>query len=241
MRSLGTRRVAQAAGAAMVAVIALAGCSAGQVAETAILKAPVSGLNTQSPDGALLVRNLQVIYNNPEGYEANGTAPIELSLFNQTEQPMTVTITSKPQQEATEGVVSAQQIGLSGGAAAASPSANPEPSGSRPPANSGLPSEQVEGPSAGTSSEPAAPAEPAEAALQPAKITIPGLSSATFLPQDDEMLVASGLSGKLRPGYSLSLTIQVDNGQTLDVVAPFGVPASPVSRAPGIEGENSEE
>ena len=55
MRSLGTRRVAQAAGAAMVAVIALAGCSAGQIAETAILRTPISGLNIESPDGSLLV------------------------------------------------------------------------------------------------------------------------------------------------------------------------------------------
>jgi hypothetical protein len=241
MRSLGTRRVAQAAGAAMVAVIALAGCSAGQVAETAILKAPVAGLNTQSPDGSLLIRNLQVIYNNTEGYEANGTAPIQLGLYNQTERPLTVTITSKPQQEVTAGVVSAQQVGLSGGDAAASPSANPEPSGSRPPANSGLPSDQVEAPSAGASSEPATAPTATESLLQPAKITIPALSSATFLPQDKEQLLASGLSGELRPGYSLSLTIAVDNGQTLDVIAPLGVPTSPASRAPGIEGENSEE
>ncbi|GIF24074.1 hypothetical protein BJ973_007557 [Actinoplanes tereljensis] len=216
MRSLGTRRVAQAAGAAMAAVIALAGCSAGQVAETAILKAPVAGLNTQSPDGGLLVRNLQVIYNGTEGYEANGTAPIQLSLFNQTEQPLTVTITSKPQQTVTAGIVSAQQVGLSGGEPTTAPTALP-------------------------SADASAPTEPAEAPLKPAKVTIPGLGSATFLPQDDELLVASGLSGELRPGYSLALTIQVDNGQSLDVVAPFGIPTSPASRAPGIENENHEE
>jgi hypothetical protein len=124
MRSLGTRRVAQAAGAAMVAVIALAGCSAGQVAETAILQTAVSGLNTQTADGTLLVRNLQVIYNNPAGYPGQGTAPIEVSLFNQTQQPMDVTITStsKP------GSVSAGQIfvgPVAAGSASASPSAAP--------------------------------------------------------------------------------------------------------------------
>src|SRR6188768_1313221 len=107
MRSLGTRRVAQAAGAAMAAVIALTGCSAGQVAETAMLKSPVSGLNTQTLDGTLLIRNLQVVYNGPEGYPANGTALVQVSLFNQTEQAMTVTITSKPQQTVQAQVVSA--------------------------------------------------------------------------------------------------------------------------------------
>src|SRR4051794_38359061 len=103
MRSLGTRRVAQAAGAAMAAVIAVAGCSAGQVAETAMLKAPVSGVNTQSPDGGLLIRNLQVVYNTPDGYAANGDAPLEVALFNQTEQPITVTISSKPPADTTAG------------------------------------------------------------------------------------------------------------------------------------------
>jgi hypothetical protein len=243
MRSLGTRRVAQAAGAAMVAVIALAGCSAGQVAETAMLKAPVSGLNTQSPDGGLLIRNLQVVYNNPVGYEANGSAPIEVGLYNQTQQPITVTISSRPQQEAGESVVSAQQVGLTGGAAAASPSANPEPTGgSSASANLGFQSEQVEPPSAGASTEPTTAPAPTTAPLQPARITIPALSNVSFLPGDKSSLVASGLSGELRPGSSLSLSIEVStSNQPIEVTAPFAVPLSPASRAPGLEDENSEE
>jgi hypothetical protein len=246
MRSLGTRRVSQAAGAATVALIALAGCSSGQVAETALLKAPVSGLSTQSADGGLLIRNLQVVYNNPTGYAAGASAPLEVSLFNQTRQPMTVTITSRPRQEASAGIVSAQQVSLTGGAAAASPSANPEPSGSRPPANSGLPSDQV--PQSGPASEPGsaptvadAPAQPTSGAGagQPARITLPPLSSATYLPGDSAGLQANGLSGKLAPGYSLSLTIAIEgSGAPLDVLAPFAIPTSPASRAPGLEAEN---
>ncbi|MEU4239126.1 hypothetical protein [Actinoplanes sp. NPDC026619] len=243
MRSLGTRRVALAAGAAMAAVIALAGCSAGQVAETAMLKAPVSGLNTQSPDGGLLIRNLQVVYNGPDGYAANEDAPLEVALFNQTQQAITVMISSKPQQDAGESVVSAQQVGLSGGAAAASPSANPEPTGgSSASANSGLPSEQVEAPSADASATPAAPATPTKAALEPARITIPPLSNVTFLPGGKQGLVAQGLSAQLRPGFALALTVEVStSNQPLELTAPFAVPTSPASRAPGIEGENSEE
>lgn len=216
MRSLGTRRVAPAAGAAMIAVIALAGCSAGQVAETAMLKAPVSGLNTQSPDGNLLIRNLQVVYNSPEGYPANATAPLEVSLFNQTEQPMTVLVSSKPQQDVVAGVVSAQQVGVG----PAAPSSAPAPDAS-------------------ASGAPAAGAAPA---LQPAKFTIPPLGSQTFLAGDDPALQAVGLTNALEPGYSLSLTFEVDgSNQPLDVLAPFQIPASPVSRAPGNPDENSEE
>jgi hypothetical protein len=234
MRSLGTRRVAQAAGAAMVAVIALAGCSAGQVAETAMLKPPVSGLNTQSPDGGLLIRNLQVIYNGPTGYKSGSAAPLEVGLFNQTQNPITVTISSRPRQEQGETVVAAQQIGLTGGPGAASPSANPEPTGSRPEPSQGLNSEQVDTPSPNAST-PTASTTPTSAPLQPARITIPALSNVTFQADADSSLVASGLSGDLRPGYSLSLVFEVSGaGQPLEVTAPFAIPTSPASRGPGL-------
>jgi len=215
MRSLGTRRVALAAGAAIAAVIALSGCSAGQVAETAILKSPISGLNTQSPDGTLLIRNLQVAYDGPTGYPANGTAPLQLSLYNQTEQPMTVTITSGPQTGAGPMVVSATQIGV--GALAPSAEASPAVGASASPATS-------------------------TPALQPAKFTIPALGSQTFNPEGGATtLQAQGLSGALKPGYALALTFQTDSGATIDALAPFAIPTSPASRAPGIENENHEQ
>jgi hypothetical protein len=142
MRSLGTRRVAQAAGAAMVTVIALAGCSAGQVAETAMLKSPISGLNTESPDGDLLIRNLQVAYNSPTGYLPNASAPIEVALFNQTQREITVTISSRPQQDVVAGVVSAQAIGVGAPPAAAGSteaSAGPAPAAAPSPAKFTIP------------------------------------------------------------------------------------------------------
>jgi len=218
MRSLGTRRVAQAAGAAMVAVIALAGCSAGQVAETALLQTPISGLNTQSPDGRVQIRNLQVDYNDPEGYPANGDAAIEIALFNHTTEPVTVLISSKPLQNETPGVVSARQIGLSGGAASASaaPSAAP---------------------SASASGEPTTAPTPT---LQPARISIPALGSATFLPEDEQKLVAAGLSDDLKPGNSLSLVFEISGySQPLELVAPVAIPLSPASRAP-VDAEEHE-
>src|SRR6185312_12380472 len=140
---------------------------------------------------------------------ANGTAPLQVSLFNQTQQPLTVTITSKPQRTVTAGVVSAMQVGVSGGAASAGSSAAPTPDAS-------------------------ASAEPATPGLQPAKFTIPALGSQTFNPEGGPAtLQAQGLSNALKPGYSLSLTFQVENGPALDVLAPFAVPTSPASRAPG--------
>jgi hypothetical protein len=229
-----TRRRARSTGVALAAVLVIAGCSAGQVAETAEIKPPISGLDTQTPDGGLLIRNLQVLYNTPAGYPADGTAPLQVSLFNETEQAMTVGIRSAPR----PGCVSARQVGLTGGPAAASPSANPEPSGSRPASDPNPSASEVIDPSGpatapptpGASVLPSTTAEPAP----PARITIPRLSSATFLPDTDGKLLASGLSEQLTPGKALCLVFDVSTGaQSLAVLAPMAVPLSPVSRAPG--------
>ncbi|MGX6603630.1 hypothetical protein ACWKSP_16020 [Micromonosporaceae bacterium Da 78-11] len=226
MRSLGTRRVALITGAATVAVIALGGCSAGQVAETANLKAPISGLNTASPDGSLLIRNLQVVYNNPEGYPASGSAPIEVSLFNQTQSPITVTISSKPATTESKGLVSAKQVGVVGATPTGSAAASSEPAAL---------------PSASGSASASASAAPAAPAAQPAKFTIAPLSTETFLPGDAQSLQAIGLSDELRSGGSLSLVFEVStSAQPLTVVAPFAIPMSAASREAADEHENEE-
>jgi hypothetical protein len=220
MRPMGTRRAAQVAGAATVAVLALAGCSAGQTAETSLLQTPVSGLNTASPDGGLQIRNLQVAYKDSTGYPANSSAPLEVSLFNQTQQPMTVTISSQPQQTVTQGIVSAGQIGISGGASAPTDMPSDVPSD--------VPSQM---PSDAPSAAPS---------LQPAKITIDPLGSVSFLPGGSQSLQAVGLTDKLAPGNSLALTVQVGTAAPLDLLAPVAIPLSPASRGPAVEGENSE-
>lgn len=240
-------RAVQVAGAAAVAALALAGCSAGQTAETSLLQTPVSGLNTASPDGGLLIRNLQVVYKDPAGYPANGSAPLEVSLFNQTRSPITVTITSEAQQTVTAGIVSAQQIGLTGPAPTPSSSMASEPPGGGNTTPSSPPSVgtsgQVSPPSSGPSSaQPTGSATPPPAAaLSPAKVTIPALGSVSFLPGDQSSLVASGLTGPLAPGNSLALTIQSSTSATpMNVLAPVSIPLSPASRAPGVPGETVE-
>ena len=80
MRFSGRRATALVAGTAAVAVMALTGCSAGQVAETARKKPSNSGVNANNSDNSVVVRNLQVLYKGPEGYAANGDAPLEVGL-----------------------------------------------------------------------------------------------------------------------------------------------------------------
>jgi hypothetical protein len=251
MRTPGTRRAALIAGAATVAVVALAGCSAGQVAETAVIQPAVTGVDTQAVNGSVLIRNLQVVYNGTAGYPAGGNAPLELGLFNQTEQQVTVLISSRPPRTTTgtgpQQVVSARQVGLVGGTPTTPSSAAPEPSGSRPAATPITDnSDQVEQPSTAPSTLPtpsavaSAPATTPEA--RPARITLAPFGSASFLPGDAQTVQALGLSGRLIPGASVNLVFEFSSTpQQLEVPAPVAVPLSPVSRPPVNPSENLEE
>src|SRR3954451_21082712 len=112
MRSLGFRRAALATGVAVVAAVALAGCSAGQVAETALKRPSNPGVNADNADGSVVIRNLSVQYPGVQGYAAGGNAPLELGIYNQTRDAITVLVSSQPLAGAAEkqGVVSARQV-----------------------------------------------------------------------------------------------------------------------------------
>jgi hypothetical protein len=222
MRSLGTRRAALVAGAATVAALALGGCSAGQVAGTAILDAPIAGVNAESADGKVLVRNLQVEYNGVEGYEARENAPLELSLFNETNETVTVTISSQPTDR--PQVVSGTQVGFVSTATVTTPG-------------------EVAGASAGPSAsvEPSASAEPATT-VRPAQIKIDPQGTAVFRPTDAAQLEVVGLSGALKPGMTVNLVFEFSHDATpLVVQAPIASPLTPAPRGSAEIHEEAEE
>ncbi|MEV7621991.1 hypothetical protein [Actinoplanes sp. NPDC089786] len=245
MRFTGRRAAALVAGTAAVTALALTGCSAGQVAETALKKPSNSGVNANNSNNSVVVRNLQVLYNGVEGYDASARVPIEVGLFNQTTEPVVVTIGSRPLTgaPANQGVVAAGQIGLLGGgsASATPPSPAMEPSGSRPPATPDT--ETPENVPSGDPSAPALPPPPPDngAQLQPARITIEPMGSASFLPGDQQQLVATGIPGRLLPGQSINLVFDFSNGaEPLELQASVGVPQSPAPRGSAAPGENHE-
>src|SRR5215207_3862491 len=98
MRSLGTRRAVLVAGVAAAAAVALTGCSAGQVAETAIKRPSNQGVNENNSNNTVGVRDLEVSYNGVQGYAAGANAPLEVGLYNLTTQEITVLISSQPPQ-----------------------------------------------------------------------------------------------------------------------------------------------
>src|SRR4051794_18198658 len=202
MRSLGTRRAALVAGVATVAAVTLAGCSAGQVAETALKRPSNMGVNAENSNQSVAIRDLAVVYNGTEGYPAGGAAPLQVGLYNNTPSEITVRGSTRPLTGVTgaPGVVSARMVGLVGGTPSAPSSAIPEPSGSRPAASPDTDTPNNESqPSVQPSAEPTTSAA-SEGAAQPARITLSPLGYASFLPGDEQSLQVFGLSNALVPG-----------------------------------------
>jgi hypothetical protein len=240
MRTLGTRRAVLVAGVATLTAAALAACSAGQIAETSLKKSSVQGLNAQNADGSVLVRGLAVVYKDSAGYPSGGTAPLEVNLYNQTTQPITVLVSSQPA-AAGENVVAARSVVLSGGEPTTPATEIPEPSGSRPAATPDPDvSDNISQPSTPPSVE-AVPSSSASSAGRPARIEIGPLGSAIFRPDGQTTLQATGLTAALIPGGSLNLVFEFSNNvEPLVLQAPVTVPLSPASRGPGSEAEGHE-
>jgi hypothetical protein len=248
MRLSGVRRATLAAGLATVAALALSSCSAGQIAETSLKKPSNSGVNTSNSDRSVSIRNLQVVYNGPQGYAAGDSAPLQVALYNRTTSPIIVNVSSTPPAGESKQVIYAKQVGLSGGAPASQPATAPEPSGSRPPAtpdtqtsNDNLPSPDPSLAGSATPATPPTPAGAAGAALEPARITIPAMGYVSFLPGDPSSLTLAGLSDKLVPGIGVNLTFEFSNGAApLVLQATTGVPLSPAPRGSIDPGVNKE-
>jgi len=228
MRSLGNRRAAMVAAGTAAAAVALAGCSAGQVAETAIKQTSAQGANANNADNTVAIRDFDVSYNGVQGYPSGANAPLEGGLYNLTTQPVTVLISSRPPADTTanQQVVGAQQIGLVGGTPAAGASSAPA---------SALPS------ASGSTGPSTAPSTPAQPAIQPARITLPPSGFAHFQVSDQQSLQVVGLSRALMPGQAVNLVFEFSNGApAISVAVPVGIPLTPAPRASGIPDENEE-
>jgi len=216
----GKRRAAVLlAGAAAVALLA-GGCSAGQIAETAIKKPAVPGINIDGPDNAIQLRNLVVAYGGPAGYPAGGSAPITGTIFNSTLEPITVRVTAVTEAAGDETVVTGQSVVL--GSAEATPPASPE---ATPEATS------TASPEATASPETAPSAPPAEG---PAVFTVPAGGYVVFTESGQQVLRITGLSSALTPGKSVSLAFTYQykgKQQELRATVPVTTPLSPAPRA----------
>lgn len=199
------RAIALAAVAAATA--ALGACSAGQISETAYMVTAVPGVNQRfyvnAPDGTTVgsvsIRDMVVAFD-AHGYKAGGDAPLQLSIFNDTETELKVTIGVDP--------AAAASVTLGSGAPAGHTEESP-----------------AAAPSGSASAEPAASPTAATPAGGPAVITIPSGRFATLSSEAGRQLMVHGLKEELGPGGVLDgVTFDFQFGSGLTMIAS---PAAP--------------
>ncbi len=226
---------ALAAGAG--AVLALAGCSAGQVTQTSEQVAAVPG--TDADAGSIALRNLVIVYDGPEGYPAGGDAPLVVRLFNN--GPEAITLTGVTADKA----ASVQLVGSPTVEPTQTPSAPPpeatatSPAPEASPTATGSPSPETS-PTGSPSPEPTAEATTPPPAPLPLSITIPPQSYVLLVPGEaDGHLVLTGLAEEITPGESILVTFTFDDGVTVTVAVPLAPPQNQIPRAtPVVEPEH---
>jgi copper(I)-binding protein len=227
-RSMMRGATALAASAAVAAGLLLAGCGAGQVTQTEGQQPPVSGVNVESADKKILMRNLAIAYPGPEGYPRGASAPIHVRIINQHQNTVRlVAVTSD-----------AGSVALGGPAAVPSSAAPAPATSSAAPAGSPSGSPSVSG-SGSASASPSAPASPTAspspsgpAVNRQINVEIETRGIAILDQSGDRYLVITGLSEEFKPGQSIMMTFRFDNGVEIETNVPIEIPLSPPPRSP---------
>jgi copper(I)-binding protein len=221
--------------------VALAGCGAGQVAQTAY-QANAAGGATVTVNG-IAVRDAQIAYTGPvqraNVYPVGGSAPLEMHIVNESTQndrlvsassPVAASVQISGQADLPAGVemVVGGESGTGGQSAPGSAEA-PAP----PPLESGLPGAQEStplypssAPNEPSDSSPTGAASPSgeapAAGLQPAP-PIKSVEPATRYAQ----VVLTGLKEDIRAGLSYEIVLNFERAGQVPVMLPVAYPAQP--------------
>ena len=205
------------------AAAALSACSSGQITQTDSQVASVPGVNVNSADDQVALRNAMIDYAGK--YAPNAVVPLDLRFINQSTKAARVTSAVLADGDGTVLLVN----GSSSSSASPSPAAPPSPSASP----SGSPS---------GSASPAAPtAAPSPSAVGSDQINVD-------LPVGQLIILSSSQSGgsylvitkrseEIQPGQTVGVnfTITYSDGSpstTLSANLPVGVPLSPPTQEP---------
>ncbi|SCL20913.1 hypothetical protein GA0070616_2139 [Micromonospora nigra] len=202
----------------------LSGCGAGQISETALKEPSIQGVNLEAEDGEYAIRGLLVAFPGIDGYEAGDNAVLNAVIYNDSRDPVTVTITTE---DARDVVI------VDTDTATANPSVVPSPT----PTESGAPSPTPTEPGATSpTATPSPSGSPAAPAGQPARIEIPPLSFVQLNTEGEQVLGLIGLRESLRSGQNVMMTFDFGNGVVITGPAPVAVPlTAPPAPPPVIE------
>ena len=219
------------AGLVVVAGLALAGCGAGQVAQTALSKPTVDGQMAQL--GPLAIRDAALEYPAGGVYERGSDARLRMVIVNSGIRPDALVSASSP--VATDVTIS------EGGSAGATGSATPEStaSGSETASPGATPTDTGSGtatpsPSASGSPTTSPEATPTAAATaENARIQIPPNNYVSFR-EDGPRVMLTGLTQQLRPGQNLRVTLTFANAGSVTMTIAVGTPDAELPPAPTV-------
>jgi copper(I)-binding protein len=226
------------AGLVVVGGLALAGCGAGQIAQTAQQNPTIDGSNTQVGD--LAIRNLALEYPVGGAYEQGDDARLRMVVVNQGLGSDTLLSVSSPV---------AAGVRITDGAAAATGSGTPEPSASDPasPSDTATPSDPATTSDTASPSDGATPAGTDSASATPsatpsptpspapanARIAIPPSGYVSFR-GDGPDVELTGLTTKLYPAQNLQVTLTFANAGSVTLTIAVATPEVEVSPAPTV-------
>lgn len=228
-RSMMRGATALAASAAVAAALLLAGCGSGQVSQTEAQRPPISGIDVNSADGSIFLRNLAIEYPGPEGYAKGSSAPIHVRIANMSEQKVRlVSVTAEVGMAALAGPAALPSTPAPAPATpTASPTGSPSGSPSAGRSGSGTPT-----PSPSSAAPTASPSPTGPPVNRQISIDIATRGLAILDPSSPRYLVLTDLREELRPGQTVMVTFRFDNGVQIETPVPMAVPLSPLPRSP---------
>jgi hypothetical protein len=207
----------------------LSGCGTGQITQTDSQRSSISGVNANSADGKIALRDVQLAY--AFEYEPGSAVPLSVRIFNNTFQPARLTsVTSDRGSVVLVGA--APSASPSPSSASPSPSPSPNGSGTRrataSPTASASPSPS---PSSASPSPSVAGSTKIDVTIPPASFVILATGASSYL------AIASLTGGPLMVSESatFTFTFSFTNGDgkpttVSDLAVPVAVPASAVPR-----------
>lgn len=230
------------AGLVVVGGLALAGCGAGQIAQTAQDMPTVDGQMAQI--GPIAIRDAALEYPPGGVYESGTDARLRMVIVNS--GVASDSLVSVSSAAATSVTIS------EGGSAAATGSATPEPgasetasaSASETPTPTGTASASGTATPGGSASPSASQSPSASPTASPtpenAQIQIPPNGYVSFR-EDGPRVMLTGLTRQLRPGQNLQVTLTFQRAGSVRMTIAVGTPEAELSPAPTVSvGPDSE-
>lgn len=227
-RRAGRSRVALVA---LVAAggVALAGCGAGQQAQTAEQRPTVDGTNAQAGDMAL--RNIAIEYPDGGRYEQGSDARLRMVLVNEGMQPDALV---EVRTDAAERVVfrAAGEAGTVEGTASPTPEPTPTPTATATP--TATPGGTPTGPATASPGSATPTESPTPSEAPTTRMEIPAEGRVAF-GDDGPAVILTGLTRPLRSAEVVPITFVFERAGSVTVDVAVGVPEEEIAPAPTVE------